>query len=36
MKYMQKKFFKENFMCTPSFLVSAHLTTRVRAHTRTA
>src|SRR6218665_2708669 len=35
MKYVQKHFFKEKFMCAPSFLVYTHLTTCACAHTRT-
>jgi len=31
-----KAFSKWKFVCAPSFLVCTHLTTCVRAHTRTA
>jgi len=31
MKHMQKTFFEATFMCAPSFLVCAHLTTCVHA-----
>jgi len=36
MKYVLKTLFKGKCMCTPSFLMCAHLTTCVRAHMRTA
>jgi len=32
MKYVQKAFLDGTFMCVPSFLVCAHLTTFVHAH----
>jgi len=35
-KHVQKAFFDGTFMRSTSFLVCAHLTTCVRAHTRTA
>jgi len=36
MKYEQKTFLEDKFMCAPSFLVCALLTTCVRVHMRTA
>jgi len=33
MKYVQETFFKQTFLCAPSFLVCARLTTCVRVHT---
>jgi len=32
MKYVQKPFFKGNFMCAPRFLMCAHPTTCVHTH----